>query len=86
MANNVYDFGVNSGVTKAATVLQSVVGVATDGVIGNATLAAVNNANGKTVYDLYNIARTVFYHKLAANPGQLQFLKSWMSRVVPYKS
>lgn len=86
LADNVYDFGVNSGVSKAAKTLQSVVGVTVDGIISNGTLVAVNKANGKTVYDLYNVARTVFYHSLAVNPGQLQFLKSWMSRIKPYDS
>jgi len=84
LANNIYDFGVNSGVNKAAKSLQSVVGVTVDGIIGNITIAAVNKANAKNIYTLYNVARTAFYHKIAVNPGQLQYLPSWMSRIKPY--
>lgn len=84
LTNNVYDFGVNSGVSEAAKTLQLVSGVSQDGIIGNATIAAVNSLNAKSTYERYNVERIAFYHKLAGNPGQLQFLKSWMSRIKPY--
>lgn len=86
LADNVYDFGVNSGVSKAAKTLQSVVGVTIDGIIGNGTLAAVNALPGENVYILYSAKRREFYLELAKAPGQLQFLKSWMSRIRPYDS
>jgi lysozyme family protein len=38
----VYDFGVNSGTSRAARYLQSVVGVSQDGKIGPATISACN--------------------------------------------
>lgn len=84
IADNVYDFGVNSGVSKAAKTLQLVSGVTQDGIIGNATISAVNSLDAKNTYERYNAERIVFYHNLAANPGQLQFLKSWLSRIKPY--
>lgn len=37
----VFDFGVNSGVSRAARYLQRLVGVPDDGVIGNQTLSAI---------------------------------------------
>jgi len=86
IANNVYDFGVNSGVSRGAKTLQQSAGVTIDGIIGNMTIAAVNGAEPKIIYDKYNQIRSDFYHKLAQNPGQLQFLKSWMSRIKPYKA
>ncbi len=85
LADNVYDFGVNSGVGKAAKILQLVVGVTQDGIIGNGTIAAVNSLDAKNTYDRYNAERVAFYNRLAANPGQHQFLNSWMSRIKPYK-
>lgn len=86
LANNVYDFGVNSGVGKSAKTLQLACGVTVDGIIGSKTIACANSIDAKTLYDAYNAARTAFYHSLAQNPGQLQFLKSWMSRIKPYQS
>jgi len=40
----VFDYGVNSGISRAAKVLQRVLGVADDGTIGPLTLAAVKRA------------------------------------------
>lgn len=40
----VFDYGVNSGIGRAAKVLQRVLGVADDGVVGPMTLAAVKHA------------------------------------------
>ncbi len=57
LADNVYDFGVNSGVGKAAKTLQLVVGVTQDGIIGNATISAVNSLHAKNVYERYNAER-----------------------------
>lgn len=84
LANNVYDFGVNSGVSKGAKTLQAACGVTVDGIIGNQTIYCVNNGNAKAIYEKYNELRSEFYHKLAANPGQAKFLHSWMSRIKPY--
>lgn len=44
-----FDFGVNSGPSRAVKVLQGVVGVAQDGKIGPATLAAVGRYTGGVV-------------------------------------
>lgn len=85
LANNIYDFGVNSGVVKAAKALQEVLKVSNDGIIGQQTINALNGSNARDVYNAYNGARAEFYHRLSANPGQLQFLKSWISRLKPYQ-
>lgn len=86
LANNVYDFGVNSGVGKAAKTLQKVIGVTQDGIIGPKTIAATNAGDAKAIYERYNEARKTFYNSLAMNPGQHQFLNSWMSRIKDYRT
>lgn len=43
----VFDYGVNSGVYKSAKVLQRLVGVEVDGLIGPKTLAAVKKTDAK---------------------------------------
>jgi lysozyme family protein len=63
----VYDFGVNSGTSRAARYLQSVVGVAQDGQIGPATLTAVNRYSAEEV-----VKRLV-----AKRRGFLMGLKLW---------
>ena len=84
IADSVYDFGVNSGTVRAAKTLQDVLGVQHDGVIGKMTIGVLNSANFKSVHIAYNCKREVFYQKLATNPSQAKFLRSWMSRLNLY--
>lgn len=86
LANNVYDFGVNSGVVKAAKTLQQALKINDDGIVGNQTITAVNGSNGNDLYNTYNGARIEFYNKLARTPSQHQFLRSWLSRIKPYQN
>lgn len=91
LANTVYDFGVNSGTARAAKTLQSSInavskiGISVDGSIGINTISALNSVNQKSVYEYYNKMRESFYQGLAKSPTQTQFLKSWLSRLKPYK-
>lgn len=64
-----FDFGVNSGPSRAVRTLQQVVGVAADGKIGPKTLAAVNAYSGGTVKLIrdYCAARMAFLRSLT-NP------------------
>lgn len=84
VANTVYDFGVNSGVGRAAKFLQEVLGVTVDGKIGPNTLKALNEGNQEAIHAKYNCKREVAYRSWAVG-NQAQFLKSWLSRLKPYK-
>ena len=83
VANTVYDFGVNSGVGRAAKYLQEVIGVTVDGKIGSITLGKLNSSDPKEVHKAYNAKREVAYRSWAKG-NQAQFLKSWLSRLKPY--
>jgi len=63
----VFDFAINSGTSRAAKTLQSVVGVATDGSIGPTTLAAIETSN------IRDIATRICEERLAF----LQGLPTW---------
>lgn len=84
IANSVYDFGVNAGTKKAAKVLQQVLGIEQDGVIGPKTIGIINAYKFRQTHFSYNELRRQYYLKLAQNPTQHQFLKSWLSRLKPY--
>lgn len=87
VANNIYDFGVNSGTVKAAKTLQRVLKITDDGIIGNQTINASNAMQADDLHNAYNGARIEFYNQLAArDASQKQFLKSWLSRIKPYRS
>jgi lysozyme family protein len=74
----VFDFAINSGPSRAAKTLQSVLGVATDGQIGKGTLAALEEANIRDVATRICEARLAFLQSL---PTYDIFGKGWSRRV-----
>jgi lysozyme family protein len=74
----VFDFAINSGPSRAAKTLQSVLGVAADGSIGPATLAALETSNIRDVATRICEERLAF---LQALPTWSTFGKGWDRRV-----
>jgi lysozyme family protein len=75
---HLFDFSVNAGLSRAAKLLQKVVGAKEDGVIGPATIASVNgsiSAGAKYVQ-----ARKDYYTKIGVGTNA-EFLKGWLKRV-----
>ncbi|ESZ52783.1 hypothetical protein X731_00620 [Mesorhizobium sp. L2C054A000] len=73
-----FDFAVNSGPSRAAKYLQAVVGVAQDGRIGPATMAALGKKSPGAVIDGLCDNRLTFLKGLKTSPT---FGKGWASRV-----
>ena len=73
-----FDLAVNSGVGRAAKILQQAVGVSADGVIGPATLDAVEKANPRDVATEICDLRLNFLQSL---PTFATFGKGWSRRV-----
>lgn len=92
LANICCDFAVNSGVNRAAKLLQSVVNqismgghIAVDGVIGPGTMAALAAVNQANAYRLYRAQRIEQYQEIAAaNPADEEFLAGWINRVLRF--
>lgn len=74
----VFDFGVNSGIGRSAKYLQRLVGVDADGVIGPATLAAVNAHDPKILIENLCAARMDFLRGLSNFD---HFGRGWTTRV-----
>lgn len=74
----VYDFGVNSGPSRAVKSLQAALGVKPDGWFGQLTLAALLKANPITLIDTLCDRRLAF---LKALPTWGTFGKGWANRV-----
>ena len=74
----VFDFAVNSGVSRAAKMLQSVVGVTQDGVIGPATIQATKTYVAMTVTN----KRLAFMQSLSI---WSTFGKGWSARIADVK-
>lgn len=74
----VFDFGVNSGPTRAAKYLQAVLGVAQDGKIGPITIAAAHKADAESVVKALCDRRMAFLKSLKTFTT---FGKGWARRV-----
>ena len=74
----VFDFAINSGPSRAAKALQSVLSVTVDGQIGSATLRALETANPREVATAVCEARLAFLQGLPTFPT---FGKGWSNRV-----
>ncbi|STP14286.1 Predicted Peptidoglycan domain [Helicobacter cinaedi] len=82
VAGNVYDFAVNAGVKQAVKTLQRALGVSDDGIFGNGTLTACNNAESANLNNDYCVGRENFYKDLVKRkPQNEKFLNGWLGRV-----
>ena len=79
----VFDTAVNSGASRAARMLQQLLGVADDGVIGQQTLGALAGRDARQLAEDYLWARLGFDADIARNrPASREFLPGWVHRVV----
>ena len=75
----VFDLAVNSGPVRAARMLQTVLGVEADGIIGPVTLGAAREADPVDTIQRLTRARLGFLGRLAAWPV---FGRGWRRRVL----
>lgn len=83
-ANVLFDMAVNMGAVTAIRILQHVVGVEADGVVGPITLRATNtDTPPNVVVDLLTLGRLRYYHNIIeGNPSLKRFLWGWMRRTM----
>lgn len=79
----VFDYGVNSGIGRSKKVLQRVLGVKADGVLGPVTMRAVTTSDPKTVIVAICDERLSFLKALRTWPV---FGKGWGRRVAQVKA
>ncbi len=84
VANILVDLAYNSGVSRAAKMIQKIVGVAPDGIIGKKTISAINGyPRGQRQLFATLKQRRINYLNgvVVANPTQKKFYNGWMNRV-----
>lgn len=70
-----------NGATTAIRQMQAAFGLATDGIIGQKSLAALNASPAATVFSRLKTARLRSYDRIvAARPSQRKFLAGWQNR------
>ena len=76
-----YDFAVNAGVPRAARMLQGLLRVGVDGIVGRNTLTAAASCNQRELASLMLLEREQWYRSLAAQkPKSAAFLRGWLNR------
>lgn len=82
VANNIFDFAVNSGTQRAVKKLQIVLNITATGQMGPDTIEAINAADSHQLVEDYKAARRNFFNAIVrANPTQAKFIDGWLSRV-----
>lgn len=83
IAESIFDFAVNAGVSTAIKLAQEVVGVSTDGIIGSITLKAMNNIEVNVFVREYALKKMARYANIVNNnPSQGKFLLGWINRAL----
>tara|TARA_Y100001973_G_C5208904_1_gene343817 strand:+ start:11325 stop:11870 length:546 start_codon:yes stop_codon:yes gene_type:complete len=73
----VFDIAVNSGVSRASKMLQKIISVKEDGIIGIKTLEKLNSQDAKEIIHKLYAAREAFYKKAK---GFQHYGKGWLKR------
>ena len=79
----VFDSAVNMGVGRAAKLIQEAAGVTADGVLGPASLSAIQQADTKELIEKFSELKDNFYKSL---PTFSTFGKGWLNRVAEVKT
>jgi len=77
----IFDMGVNAGIKTAVKLLQHIIEVTEDGIVGPITISKINS-NYIDIVERYENARIDYYnHLVEKNPKLKVFIKGWISRV-----
>lgn len=84
IAWQIFDFGVNAGVSRSAKIIQRLVGAKTDGVIGPNTVGKINTYIGRyPLYIEFLSERLKYYMMLTeVRIKNLKYLKGWVLRAM----
>jgi lysozyme family protein len=86
LAEFIVDWGYNSGRKTVVKIVQRLVNVETDGIVGIKTLAAINCADQARLFETLTIERKVFLNNIIKRrPDQIVFYDGWMNRVNSFK-
>jgi len=83
VANNIFLFGVVSGVRNASKQVQKVLEVEQDGIIGNITLERLNSIDPDLFNSLFDLSEIKYFENLVATNSELSvFLSGWKNRAM----
>jgi lysozyme family protein len=86
LAEFIVDWGYNSGRKTVAKIVQRVLNVTVDGIVGPQTITAINRADQELLFNALKIERKVFLNNIIKRkPDQIVFYDGWMNRVNSFK-
>ncbi len=82
-AESIFDFGVNAGVGTSAKLAQLVVGASPDGIIGERTIAKINEYDEKLFVANFALSKVARYASIVnKDRSQAKFLLGWINRTL----
>lgn len=80
----IFDFGVNAGINRAALTIQKIVKVVPDGSIGNRTLDKINTWEDEYPLWVHFMSERLKYYLMLTErkPVLIKFLKGWIFRTM----
>lgn len=83
LAESIYDFGVNAGVKTSIKLIQIILKVTPDGIIGPKSLEAINSHNPELLIAYFSIAKIARYATIVnKDRSQSKFLLGWINRTL----
>ncbi len=87
LAEFIVDWGYNSGRKTVAKIVQRLVNVTVDGIVGPQTVNAINYADQEMLFNTLKIERKIFLNNIVKRkPDQVVFYNGWMNRVNSFRS
>jgi len=82
LSYKILDLSINMGAPRVIKFLQNLVKTKEDGIMGKITLAAINKADSKTLYNgLIQKANDYYLHLIKLHPTLGKFKNGWMNRL-----
>jgi lysozyme family protein len=83
VAENIFNFGVNTGISVAVKLAQLIVGATPDGAIGPKTIEKLNTVESESFRKAYALAKITRYADICnKNRTQSKFLLGWINRTL----
>jgi lysozyme family protein len=82
IAKMLFNFAVNMGKRQVIKKVQRIVGVEVDGLIGNITVAALNNTDSRVFVNHFLLEIIEFYVQISKKGNNKVFLLGWLNRAV----
>ncbi len=85
IADSIFDFSVNAGVITSVHLIQSIVGVKVDGIIGEQTIKKLNSLDFGYFLPAFTVGKISHYISIIKKrPANKKYLYGWVIRALEY--